>query len=175
MRPNDEADEDPRIGGMLMRTSPTGEVQIPQDKPPDWANSLMKWALTTPGIQSLVGQGVALLGFTGRRTGKQYTIPVSYDRQGDVVTIITKRQRRWWHNFESPIEVELRLAGHSYAGKAELERSDANTLEFMTEYLARRPVDAKAYGLAKEERTKEKVARIIPHIVVIHIAIAPGD
>jgi hypothetical protein len=42
-----------------MTASPTAEVQMPQDKPPNWANSLMKWALTTPGIQSMVGQGVA--------------------------------------------------------------------------------------------------------------------
>ena len=53
-----------------MTVSPSAEVRMPQDKPPDWANSWMKWALTTPGIQKMVGQGVALLSFKGRRTGK---------------------------------------------------------------------------------------------------------
>ena len=154
-----------------MTTSPTTRVQVPQDKPPDWANSWMKWALTAPGIQSLVGQGVALLSFKGRKTGKPYTIPISYHRQDDTVSIITKRQRKWWHNFESPIEVELRLAGHMYTGKAEVEADEAEKLEFMTEYLKTRPIDAKAYGLAKDEITKDKIARIIPHIVVIRIAI----
>ena len=153
-----------------MTASPVAEVQLPRDKPPDWANSLMKWALTTPGIQSMVGQGVALLSFEGRKTGKLYTIPVSYHRQDDIVTIITKRQRRWWHNFVSPIEVELRLAGHLYTGKAEIEADNAENLEFMTEYLKARPIDAKAYGLAKDA-TKDKIARIVPHIVVIRIAI----
>jgi hypothetical protein len=154
-----------------MTVSPTAEVHIPQDKPPDWANSWMKWALTTPGIQSMVGQGVGLLSFKGRKTNKLYTIPVSYHRQDDTVTIITKRQRKWWHNFESPIEVELRLAGHMYTGKAEIEADDHETLEFMTEYLKTRPIDAKAYGLARDEITNGKIARIIPHIVVIRIAI----
>jgi hypothetical protein len=154
-----------------MTVSPTTEVRIPQDKPPDWANSWMKWALTTPGIQSMVGKGVALLSFKGHKTAKLYTIPVSYHRQDDTVTIITKRQRKWWHNFESPIEVDLRLAGHMYAGKAEIETDDAETLEFMTEYLKTRPIDAKAYGLARDEITKDQIARIIPHIVVIRIAI----
>ncbi len=158
-----------------MTSSPTTEVRVPNDKPPDWANSVMKWALTTPGLQGLVGQRVALLSFTGRKTGKLYTIPVSYDRHDDVATIITKRQRKWWHNFESPIEVELRLAGLVYTGKAEIETDDAETLEFMTGYLFRRPVDAKAYGLAKDERTKEKIAQIIPHIVVIHVALAQSE
>jgi len=154
-----------------MTVSSTAEVRIPQDKPPDWANSWMKWALTTPGIQSMVGKGVALLSFKGHKSAKLYTIPVSYHREGDSVTIITKRQRKWWHNFEPPIEVELRLAGQVYAGKAEIEGDDAETLEFMTEYLKARPIDAKAYGLAMDETTKDKIAQIIPHIVVIRVAI----
>jgi hypothetical protein len=148
---------------------------MPQDKPPDWANSWMKWALITPGIQSLVGKGVALLRFKGRRTAKFYEIPVSYSRENDTVTIITKRQRKWWHNFESPLDVELRLAGQTYTGKAEIEADDAEALEFMTEYLKTRPIDAKAYGLARDEITKDKIARIIPHIVVIRVALTNKD
>ena len=156
-----------------MSDSVTADVQLPQDVPPDWANSMMKWALTTPGLQGMIGQGVALLSFTGRKTGKHYTIPVSYQREDDIVTVITKRQRTWWHNFETPLEVELRLAGHNYAGKAEARSSGDETLEFMTRYLEKRPIDAKAYGLNKDEVTREKIARILPLIVVIRIEIAP--
>ena len=158
-----------------MTASPTTDVQMPQDKPPDWANSWMRWALNTPGIQGWVGKGVALLSFKGRKTGKLYAIPASYWRQDDTVTIITKKQRKWWHNFESPLDVELRLAGHTYTGKAEVQADHAGTLEFLTEYLKNRPIDAKAYGLARDEITREKIARIIPHIVVIRIAISTAD
>lgn len=156
-----------------MTVSPKTEIQLPQDKPPEWANSWMKWALTAPGIQKMVGQGVALLAFKGRRTGKSYTIPVSYHRDGDVVTIVTKRQREWWHNFESSSGVDLRLAGRMYTGKARIETDEAEALNFMTEYLAKRPIDAKAYGLAKDEVTEDKIAQIIPHIVVIRVAVTP--
>jgi len=156
-----------------MSVSPTADVRIPDDTPPNWANSWMKWALTAPGIQNMVGQSVALLSFKGRKTGKVYTIPVSYDRQDDIVTLITKRQRKWWHNFESPIEVELRLAGHTYTGKAEIQADDDDTLDFMTEYLKRRPIDAKAYGLTRDDITRRKIAKIIPHIVVIRVVINP--
>lgn len=157
----------------LMSDSANAEISMPQDIPPRWANSLMKWALTTPGLQSMVGQGVALLTFTGRRTGQIYTIPVSYHRENDTVTVITKRARKWWHNFETPIEVELRLAGETFAGKAEVEAGDAEVLEFMTDFLEKRPIDAKAYGLKQDEITKEKVASILPHIVLIVIEITP--
>jgi hypothetical protein len=158
-----------------MTDSATTEVRLPDDRPPKWANSMMKWALTAPGLQGMIGQGVALLSFTGRKTGKPYTIPVSYHREGDIVTVITKRQRNWWRNFESPLEVELRLAGRTFAGKAEARSNDDDTLEFMTSYLEKRPIDAKAYGLKKDEITREKIARILPHIVVIRIEVAQID
>jgi hypothetical protein len=156
-----------------MVESVTTEVRLPEDKPPAWANSLMKWAVTTPGIQAMVGQGVALLTFTGRKTGKTYTIPVSYHREDATVTVVTKRVRNWWRNFETPAEVELRLAGRRYTGRAETLTDNEETLGFMVDYLGKRPIDAKAYGLARDELTREKVARILPHIVVIRIAITP--
>lgn len=151
------------------------DVQLPDDRPPTWANSLMKWALTVPGLQSTIGQQVAILSFEGRRSGKTYAIPVSYHRREDVVTIVTKRLRKWWHNFESPIEVRLRLAGRDYEGKAEIVSDPNETLGFMTGYLKERPIDAKAYGLAKDEVSAENVARILPGIVVIRIDVQdPG-
>ena len=158
-----------------MSESVTTEVRLPEDTPPAWANSLMKWALTTPGLQGMVGQGVALLSFTGRRTGKSYTIPASYHREDDTVTMITKRVRRWWRNFETPAEVELRLAGRDYLGKASILTDEEEALDFMVDFLDKRPIDAKAYGLARDEVTREKVNRIVPHIVVIHITITPVE
>ena len=157
-----------------MTDSSTVEVRLPDGKPPAWANSLMRWALTTPGLQSWVGRGVALLGFTGRKTSQSYTIPVSYQREGDTVTVVTKKLHNWWRNFETPAEVELRLAGSTYSGKAEVVAIDEEALEFMTQYLEKRPIDAKAYGLSKDEITKEKIAGILPHIVVIRIAMTSG-
>ena len=156
-----------------MADSVTVDVELPQDKPPAWANSLMKWAVSTPGIQAMVGQGVALLTFTGWKTGKTYNIPVSYHREDDTVTVVTKRARNWWRNFMTPTEVGIRLAGQDYTGKAEAKIGEGETLEFMLDYLEKRPIDAKAYGLARDEITREKVARILPHIVLIRIAIGP--
>lgn len=149
------------------------DTRLPDSRPPDWANSLMKWACSTPILQRMVGQGVALISFEGRKTGNRYTIPVSYFREDNTVTIITKRQRKWWHNFESPIEVELRLAGSTFRGKASIETDQASNLNFMVEYLKKRPIDAKAYGLGKDELVPDRVARIIPQIVVIEIDITP--
>lgn len=148
------------------------EVTMPDDRPPNWANSLMKWALTKPILQTTIGTSVGLLTFEGRHSAKTYTIPVSYNRDGNTVTIVTKKLRKWWHNFETPTEVGLRLAGEDLTGKAAIISDFHEKLDFMTEYLANRPIDAKAYGLLKDERSRESVARIIPHIVVIRIELS---
>jgi len=156
-----------------MTDSERDEFQMPDDRPPEFANAIMRWAVTTPGIERLVGQGVALLTFAGRRTGTVYKIPVSYHQDGDEVTIVTKRIRRWWHNFETPQEVVLRLAGRDYFGKAEVETDTAAVGDFMMGYLEKRPIDAKAYGLAKDEITKKAIERIVPGIVVIRAVVTP--
>ncbi|MEX1134536.1 MAG: hypothetical protein WED83_06815 [Acidimicrobiia bacterium] len=88
------------------------------------------------------------------------------------MTVVTKRVRQWWRNFETAHEVELRLAGRNYTGKAQAMTGEEEALEFMVDYLEKRPIDAKAYGLARDEITREKVAKILPHIVLIRIAIS---
>ena len=152
-----------------MSQTAIAEVKLPDDRPPNWANSLMKWALTKPVLQTTVGTSVGLLTFEGRRSAESYTIPISYYRDGDTVTVVTKKLRKWWHNFETPIEVRLRLAGEEFTGKAGILTDFHEKLDYMTDYLADHPIDAKAYGLTKDERSRESVARIIPHIVVIRI------
>lgn len=158
-----------------MTTSTSSAVVMPDDRPPGWANSVMRWALRTPVFQGTIGQSLALLTFTGRRSGEIYTIPVSYQRDGDVVTIVTKRMRRWWHNFDDPAEVELRLAGQTFRGKAELQTDETEVLQFMVDYLEKRPIDARAYGLGKGQIVREEISRIVPQIVVIRIQVAPSE
>ena len=49
-----------------MSQTAMAEVRMPDDRPPNWANSLMKWALTKPILQTTIGTGVGLLTFEGR-------------------------------------------------------------------------------------------------------------
>lgn len=149
------------------------EPALSTHNPPAWANSLVKWALRTPVIQSALGQDLALLSFAGRRTGNRYSIPISYHREGDAVTLVTRRARTWWHNFENPIDVEIRLAGEDRTGTARIATDDDAGLEFMVEYLRKRPADAKAFGLSKVEATEERVAGLLPHLAIIQITLAP--
>ena len=63
-----------------------------------------------------------LITVTGRRTGRRYTIPVGYQRNGDVLTILVSEapKKRWWRNFHDPAPVEVRVKGKPLSGTAEL-------------------------------------------------------
>jgi deazaflavin-dependent oxidoreductase (nitroreductase family) len=57
-----------------------------------------------------------LLGWTGRKSGRSYTTPVSYVREGDRVFVTTGD--RWWRNLDGGGPVRLLIAGRSRTGTA---------------------------------------------------------
>jgi len=79
-------------------------------------------ALTTsPRWGRLVGRNLAMLTYTGRRSGRTFTIPVGYRQQGDEVTIGVSMPdaKTWWRNFlGAGAPLSLRLAGADRTGHA---------------------------------------------------------
>lgn len=55
---------------------------------PPFLNKTMKTILRSP-IHGMVSKSILLITFTGRKSGKTYTTPVSYSQDGDLVTIFT--------------------------------------------------------------------------------------
>jgi deazaflavin-dependent oxidoreductase (nitroreductase family) len=137
-------------------------------------NAVMKAMLRAPGVQRLVGRAFALITVTGRRTGTRYTTPVSYDRQDDTVTIVTKVVRTWWRNLEVNPGVELRLAGRQYTGNARVSIDDPTALSALLAFLEHRPSDVRMYGISMTDdgRPDERQARqVLPHVVVITVTL----
>ncbi len=97
-------------------------------------NPIMRAILRSPGHARLSG-ALALLTFTGRKSGRRYTIPVGYQREGDTVVIFTDSP--WARNFDQPAEVTLRLAGRDVVGRAVTVRDPAAVLAKVEEYLRR--------------------------------------
>ncbi len=59
-----------------------------------------------------------LITFRGRKSGKLFTTPIGYMRQGDRVSSFT--DHRWWRNLVEHPEVTLRIQGKRYQGTASL-------------------------------------------------------
>jgi F420H(2)-dependent quinone reductase len=83
-------------------------------------------ALTSsPRWGRLVGRGIVLLTYTGRRSGRTFTIPVGHKRTGDDVTIGVRLpdRKNWWRNFLGEgAPLSLRLDGADRPGHATARR-----------------------------------------------------
>src|SRR3954454_18607682 len=65
-------------------------------------------------LHPLVSGRLALITVTGRKSGRSYTIPVAYERSGEVVTIGVgwPERKHWWRNLRGDgAPVTLRLRG----------------------------------------------------------------
>ncbi len=82
-------------------------------------NPGIAWVLRSP-LHPLLSRGLMLITVTGRRSGRRYTIPVGYQRDGAVVTVLVSKARRksWWRNYRTPGPVELWLRGKVVRGEA---------------------------------------------------------
>jgi deazaflavin-dependent oxidoreductase (nitroreductase family) len=89
-----------------------------------WYNPFVRALLNSP-LHGVMSGRTLLLTFTGRKTGHEYTTPISYACDGRTLTLITSRQREWWHNLEGGAKVRLRLRGKVLCGTARVAAVEA--------------------------------------------------
>ena len=85
-------------------------------------NPILRTVLRSPA-HKLASARFGLITYTGRRSGREYTIPVFYRDKGDEVTIAVGWPDRkvWWRNLTGdggPVRVVVRgqeLRGHAVA------------------------------------------------------------
>ncbi len=90
-------------------------------------NAVVKRILRSP-LHSPLSKRLLLITFAGRKSGKTYTTPTSYVREGQDIIIFSERNRRWWRNLEGGAPVEVRVQGKARKGSAEPIRPDARLL-----------------------------------------------
>ena len=147
-------------------------VEVPTWTPPRWMNAAMQFALRTPVLQTWLGRSIALITWTGRRSGRRYTTPVSYHSRDGQVTLLSRPSRTWWRNFHEQPRVELRLAGKACTGRARASLGDESALPRLVEFFEHNARDAKAYGvrLDAQGRVDERDARaLLTQVVVIEV------
>ncbi len=84
-------------------------------------NPLIGALLRSP-LHGLLSSGLLLLTVTGRRSGRRYSIPVGYQRDGgDLVVMVSEaRRKQWWRNYYEPGELSVRVRRRERTGRAEL-------------------------------------------------------
>ena len=139
-----------------------------------WFNPIITGLLRSP-FHAFISKNMILITFTGRKSGKSFTIPTNYVREGDDLFVISYRARTWWKNLRDGAPVTMRIAGQDCQGVSQVFEDDRSVTENLLAYLEKVPNVAKymqvrldAGGLPEPE----DVARAARDKVVVRIQVA---
>ncbi len=127
------------------------------------ANPVLRRVLRTR-LGRRMGRGLAVLRYTGARTGRPHELVCQYARDGDTVWVLVGRaeEKTWWRNLRIEADVQLWLAGERRAARAVAvvgsERPDAAAAG-LTAYLGAVPAARRALGLPADGHPEEIVRR----------------
>ena len=84
-------------------------------------NGPIAWVLRSP-FHALLDGELMLVTVTGKKTGKRYTIPVGYQRDGDRILVLVSRAatKIWWRNYRQKGPIEVHTRGVTQAATAEV-------------------------------------------------------
>jgi deazaflavin-dependent oxidoreductase (nitroreductase family) len=135
---------------------------------PPIANKIMKFMLTS-SLHGIVDKSILLISFTGRKTGKAYSTPVSYSQSGDQVTIFT--HANWWKNLQPGKPVTLRIRGKDIQGLPEPVAEDKQAIAAgLVEHLKKVPSDASYYQVTFDGNKNPKledVEKAVQNVVMV--------
>ena len=119
-----------------------------------------------------------LITVTGRRTGRRYSIPVGYQRDGDILTIMVSEapKKQWWRNFHEPAPVQVRVKGKTLEGTAQLiAPTSPEFAAKMEKTLRRLPWMGRVFGVQYrrgEGLGDEQLATLGRNAAVIQVALS---
>jgi hypothetical protein len=126
-------------------------------------NPLVRALLRSPAHR-VMSRGVLLLTYTGRRSGRRYTLPVQYARADHGLILWPAHPR------PQAVVAQLRVAGRELHGTAQVLVDDpAQIADALTIFLARFPSARRALGLSADA-SPDAIKQAAEHQIVVRIA-----
>ncbi|MEM0953698.1 MAG: nitroreductase/quinone reductase family protein [Pseudomonadota bacterium] len=138
-------------------------------------NPAMRGILRSP-LHRIASANIGILHFTGRKSGRALSTPLSYVRDGTHVLFLSSTNTAWWKNFrDGPAPVQVDVAGERLLGIAQLLEGDSEALRnSVRRFLVALPRDAVVYGI-KLDRNKQPIesslAKAAPRLVLVDVAL----
>lgn len=82
-------------------------------------------------------------------------LPVNYVREGNILWVISRRERTWWRNLRNPAPVRLRLAGRDVAARAELLADEQEVTAHLGDYLRQMPMSGRSLSVSFKDGTPD--------------------
>jgi len=115
-----------------------------------------------------------LITFTGRKSGKTYTTPIVYLREGEEFLMTTDSP--WWKNLRGGAPVILRIRGEEYPALGEAVTDEVEVARVLKRMLDEHPGYGKHVGLESGERAdRARVEELARERVVIRARPAGAD
>lgn len=116
---------------------------------PPFFNKLMRALLRSP-LHRIASRSVMLISFTGRKSGKTYTTPISYKLEGDQVTAFT--HAKWSRNLADGAPVLLNIKRKVSQGWADVVFEDKDLIaENLWNFLRTVRSDARFYDVSFDD------------------------
>lgn len=83
--------------------------------------------LSLPVVGPMLGKSVVSISYTGRKSGKTFSLPIAYQRRGDevVIGVAMPDKKQWWRNFlGAGNEITLHFPDGDRTGHAVATRND---------------------------------------------------
>ncbi|MDA0958461.1 MAG: hypothetical protein O2936_11515 [Proteobacteria bacterium] len=93
-----------------------------------WINPLVIGLLRSR-VHGLLSFQLMVLDITGRRTGKQYSLPVSFAADGKELVCLTLASNIWWKNFIDRPKLTIWYRGRQHSAEASVESQDVERIE----------------------------------------------
>ncbi len=137
-----------------------------------WMNRLLRspW-------HGFVSKRIMIVNYTGRKSGKSYSVPVSYYHDGEVIYCFTNGS--WRHNFTAEASASLRIRGRDYPVVGSIVYGGhEQQVDVMSAYFKAVPQDRKFYGVHRGsdgEPIREEVEKALGRIDIIRFEFQTGE
>jgi deazaflavin-dependent oxidoreductase (nitroreductase family) len=156
--------------------SPSGRGRSPITFMNKIINPMVGLILRSP-LHGLMSGSLLIISCCGRKTGREYHLPVQYAQAGKILYIVPgmPEQKTWWRNLKEAAPVKLTLRGRSVAGNAVVLKADSDAeaiLEGFGVFLRRFPAMAKANSMragADESFNAEELREAAAKAVIIRV------
>jgi len=132
----------------------------------------MMWLIKSP-MGSLMGEGLAVITVTGRKSGQPISTPINVQREGEIFTAISSRDRTWWRNLRDGASAQLHVAGKTINVIGRAFESKEDVKGKLTTFFTRHPVMAKYLNVNLDQdgsMNEADLEKVVNERVVIELA-----
>jgi hypothetical protein len=120
----------------------------------------------------MLSKSTLLITVSGRKSGKLYTLPANYIREGDILWITSQRDRTWWRNLQGGVPVTIVLQGKTRLARGLAIEEPGQVAESLAAYLRLAPGLARYFDVrldAGGQPLTEDIAKAADQRVVVRI------